>query len=461
MALTQDERISISKKIVQIPLQNAASDTISGQIGEQKAKAQKEDNANKKLQDDVTVLIDGYQSEYSRSDGNGRNNLTEQDMSDSANRIIRNLFFPNDPQTPTPALADGVWKYFVPYAGNKVLGKTYAEAYTPVTKEADLLLAVSNAIAVVEAFSNITRSTGQSCNAGGSCSLPMYTTQATCEAATPTPGVWTPSGTDIIANDPAMQAAGAAVIAAIQAWEDFINATYLLIVSTDINATRSAQNNASRSDITNSLSIINAWQAQTTYNTATGQTTCSGFNSYNFNLLGPVKFRSNELNTIKAEVTARTAFVNTRTFELNTNLGTVTQNLTTGDIISATGFYGQRMRIINTRLNAIGGSLTKLKGLERGQGAQQQAKNSNDNTALVYASVMICSAFRAPSTGSATIHLLNGTGFNAGDAVYISADNQDEISTTILSVSGNTIFLADKIPQKYRQNESARMYKLL
>ena len=75
MALTQDERLSISKKIVQIPLQNAASDTITAQLDTEKTKAQKEDNANKTLMDDITVLINGYQLELERYDGNGRNQL--------------------------------------------------------------------------------------------------------------------------------------------------------------------------------------------------------------------------------------------------------------------------------------------------------------------------------------------------------------------------------------------------
>src|SRR5258708_3884173 len=104
MALTQDERISISKKIVQIPLQNAASDTINGQIQVSKDKAQKEDDANKKLMDDVTVFINGYQKEMATYDGNGRNELLESDMTEAADRKLKNFFFPNDPQTQPPTV---------------------------------------------------------------------------------------------------------------------------------------------------------------------------------------------------------------------------------------------------------------------------------------------------------------------------------------------------------------------
>lgn len=455
--LTQDERLSISKKIVQIPQQNAASDTITGQLNTEKLKAEKEDNANKTLMDDITVYINGYQQELERYDGNGRNQLLEQDMHDAADRKLSNFFFPNNPQVPLPSIPDGVWKNFVPFAYTKALGKTYLEAYPVVQKEQDLINAINSAILVVEAFSNITRSTGQSCNATGTCSIPMHLTQAACTLGG---GVWTP-GPDFIGSDAAMQAAGTALINAIQAWETFINATFAIVVTTDVEPTRSAQNIASKADITNAVAVIDAWQALATYNTSHGQTTCAGFNAYNFNLLGPVKFRAAELLTIKNEITARQLFITARMSELNTNLGTVVQNLSTGDLTTATGFYGNRMRVINTRLNAMGGSLSKLKGFERGQSAQQQAKNSNDNTALVYASVMLCSGFRAPATGSSTIHVLNGAGFSIGNTVYVAAENQEEIQTTIVNVQGNTIFLADSIPQKYRQNEFARLYKIL
>lgn len=142
-------------------------------------------------------------------------------------------------------------------------------------------------------------------------------------------------------------------------------------------------------------------------------------------------------------------------------MGTIVQDLTNGHLTTATGFYGQRMRIIDMRLNAMGGSLSKLKGLEKGQNAQNEGKNSNDNAAAVYDTVMVASAFRAPATGTNVIHVLSATGFSVGNSVYIAAENQAEISTSITAISGNTITLADRIPAKYRQNEFARLYKVL
>lgn len=461
MALTQDERLAISKKIVAIPLQNAQADKTSAQIDVEKQKALKEDNANKKLLDDVNVFVHGYQFEIERYDGNGRNQLVEQDLQDAAVRKLQNFFFPNDPQTPLPSLPDGIWKNFVVFSGSKALGKTYTETYTTIQKEQDLINDVNAKIAVVESFTNITRSTGQSCNISGTCDLgPSYTTQAACEAATPTPGVWTP-GPDLIASDAAMQTAGSDLIAAIQAWETFMNGTFGIVVTTDTDGTRSAQNTASKADITNAISVIDTWQAIASYDTTHGQTTCAGFNSYNVALLDPTKFRAAELQPVKNEITARQAFITARMGELNTNLGTVVQNMADGSITSATGFYGQRMRIIDTRLNAMGGSLSKLKSMEKGQAAQQESKNSNNNAALVYTSVMTATAFRAPATGTNTIHVLSAAGFSIGNSVYVAAENQAEIATTITNISGNAITLATTIPQKYRQNEFARLYKVL
>jgi len=460
MALTLEERLAISKKIVSIPLQNAAADGTSAQIDIAKQKAKKEDDANKTLMDNITVFINSYQSEFQRYDGNGRSVLLESDMTEAADRKLKNFFFPNDPQTPLPSVPDGVWKVFVAFSNSAAIGKTYTEGYTVVTKEQDLINTVNAKISVVEALSNITRSTGQSCNASGVCDLPAYTTQATCEAASPVPGVWTP-GPDVIASDSPMVTAGVDLKNAILAWESFINATFAIVVTTDVDPTRSAQNVASKADITNTISIIDTWQARLDYDTAHGQTTCSGFNSYNVALLQPTKFRAVELGLIKTEIIARQAFITARMGQLNTNFGSITQNMATGEITAATGFYGNRFRIIDMRLNAMGGSLSKLKGLERGQDAQEQSKKSNDNASAAYASVMLATGFRAPAIGTTTIHVLNGAGFAASDAVYIAAENQQEIATTIVSVSVNTIVLSTVIPQKYRQNEFARIYKLL
>lgn len=74
---------------------------------------------------------------------------------------------------------------------------------------------------------------------------------------------------------------------------------------------------------------------------------------------------------------------------------------------------------------------------------------------------MVATGFRAPATGINTIHVLDASGFSVSDAVYVVSENQLEISTTITAIQGNAVTLGSIVPQKYRQNEFARLYKVL
>lgn len=456
MALIQADRIAISKKIVDIPKEDATSLDNKVKLQEALGKAQTQDNANKSLFDDQNVLVNAYQTEIKRLDGNDRTTIVEQDLINSAQQKFQNFFNPNDPATSLPSIPDGVWKNFVPFAGSKGIGKKYNETYDTIQKEQDVIDSITAAITTMEGFTAIQRSTGQSCNGSGTCSIPIHLTQSAC---TSNGGVWTP-GADVISNDSAVQTAATTIINAVQAWKSFLQTTLAIVYTSDPNATRQGQNNISIADINNAIVVIDAWLALPTFNTSHGQTTCAGFNSYNVNLLGAVKFRAAELNTIKTEITDRVAYNTTRIGQLNTNLGGVTQNAS-GAITAATGLYGVRFNIINLRLNLMNGSMRKVEGIKLGQKAQDEGIASNASAASVYSSVMTCSPFRAPAQGNEFVHVKNAAGFTMGDSVYVVTDTQAEIATTILAVSGNMITLATKIPEKYRQNESARIYKIL
>lgn len=459
MALTQDDRIAISKKLVAIPQQNQAAENNKAQLEVARLEAEKADNANKALQADPTALINLYQQELNRYDGNGRTEVTEQDMLDSVNRILQNPFFPNDLNTPLPNVPDGAWKNFVPFSGNKAIGRNYDETFTTVTKEQDLIDAVNSAIAAVEAFSDATRSTGETCSLGGTCSLPIYTDQTSC---TDNGGTWTPSPPDNIDPDPAMQAAGDALKTAIQNWEDFLNGTDAVVPTTDTNPTRSAENIASKDDIANAIGVIDTWQALDDYDTTTSlPTTCAAFNALTAGDFTASKFRSTELQAIKNEITARQAFISTRTGQISGHLGTVNQDFTSGELLGGSGFYYQRFLIIDMRLNAIAGTLGALKGLENGQKAQQEFQNSNNNASTALSLVMYASAFRSPGTNITSVHVLDASGFAPSDLVYIVSDTQAEIAATIVSIDGNRLVLDTAIPEKYRHTEGARVYKLL
>ena len=139
----------------------------------------------------------------------------------------------------------------------------------------------------------------------------------------------------------------------------------------------------------------------------------------------------------------------------------MTQDFDTGEILAALGFHGDRFRIIDMRLNVIGGSLSRLKAIERGQDAQEQLKASNDNAAAAYTSVMRAALFRAPAKGNDNIHVLDASGFSASDVVFVVANDQNEIPAVIQTIDGNRIVLDVDIPEKYRETDLARVYKVL
>lgn len=457
MSIPQADRIAISKKIVNIPLEKANADVLKAQLEAEKVDVKKEDDANRNLMESKNALINGYQSELERIDGNGRNQLSEQDLLDSAERKLNNPFFPNDPTLPLPNIPDGVWKFFVPFSGTAAIGKNFDETYDTVTKEQDLIDDINAKIATVESFVDATRSTGEECvgQCTGETPAGSGTDQPTCIA---NGGTWS----EIKQASTAMIDAGNELIAAVQAWEDFLNDTDAIVVTTDADSTRSAQNTVSKSDIANAISVIDTWQSLQDYDTATTTpSSCASFVALNSSSFQPSKFRDVELNVLKAELAARPLFLSTRESQLNTNLGSINQDFNTGELLGGAGFYLERFRFIDMRLNAVGGTLSNLKGLEQGQQAQDQTKAASENAELALSSVMTATALRSPTNNNKIIHVLDASGFSPSDSAYVVSENQQEIPVTIQSIDGNTVFLDKNIPEKYRHTEFARLYKVL
>lgn len=475
MALTQAQRIQISKKIIEIPKLNAALDGIKANLDEQKIKLQDEDGGNKSLMDDVTALINPYQQELTKLDANVRTELIEQDMIDGANKKKQNFFFPNDNQVPLPSVPDGIWKFLTPFSGSIAIGKNYLQAFPSTTvKEQDKIDAVNAQIAIIEAAIAGTRSTGLECNedTSGTCSgedNPPQTTQAACEADN---GTWTPSGgPDSYSPNAVIQQALIDIVAALNDWKTFVQSEKTIIQTVngiDTDATRLSENNAAIADIDNLISVVDNWllypdwDTTTTLPTGSGGTACAAFAAMVSTDFVSSKLRQEELQEIKDEITDRVSFISTRTTQLTTYLGSVGQDLGTGELNgSGSGLYDKRFKVINVRLNLLGGSLNKLLSVDKGKDAQDSIKATNNNTLSLYNDVMKVSAFKAPASNTGTIHVHNASDFTSGDSVYIVADNQVELSGTISSINNNTIFLDISIPEKYNHNNSGRIYKII
>jgi len=473
MALTQAERIEISKKIIDIPVQNAAFDNIKANLDENLVKITNEDNANKSLMDNNTVFIDPYQSELTELDGNERTVLVEQDMIDGAKKIKQNYFFPNDNQVPLPNVPDGIWKFLTPFSGSVAIGLNYTEAFpsTGNVREQDKIDAVNAQIAIIEAAIAGTRSTGLECgeDMSGSCSgedNPPQLDQVSCEADN---GTWTPSGgPDSYSPEAVIQQALIDIVAALNDWKAFMLAEKALILTTDTDTGRQTQNDAAIADIDNAVAVIDSWLLYADWDTTTtlpsgsGGTACAAFALMVAADFVASKLREDELQEIKDETAAREAFTLTRITQLNTNLGAVGQDLSTGEInASGSGLYDARYKAINVRLNLLGGSLNKKLGNEKGQAAQDAQKGTNDSAAALYDSVMKVSLLRAPASNTGTIHVLSSADFSIGNTIYIVAEDQEELTGTILNIQDNTVFLDFTIPEKYTHNNRSRLYRVV
>jgi hypothetical protein len=448
MALSQDDRISISKAFVAAPAEVAQIEQNKVQINVAKAEAQKKDDANKGLVDGVTAKIDPYQTELGLINGQARTQLTEQIIQDAGDRKVGNFFFPNEPSVPLPSVSDGIWKFFSPFFGGYGIGKQKLEVYGAVSPYETQLIADINAqITIIETYTGIQRVTGQKCTAGG---------------VNPSPP---PANLpDTIADDAILQAAMTTLISKVTQWQTNLNSQLTALTSVlaaDSDATRAAAATAEQSSVNAMLTAIATWSAYPTFNTAHGETTCAGFNAKDPSTLAPTKGYSVQLNALKTAIATRSIAASARATAVSGYLGTVTQDPSTGDINGGSGLYLDRARALNLRLHTMGGSLSQLKGADKAIAALDQFKKNKQDALAVYASVMVVSQLRAPGNGTNMIHVKDASGLTAGSRVYVVTDSQPEIELFVQSVTGTMLTVDKQVPSSYRENEGGRIYKVL
>lgn len=456
MALTKPDRISISRKIAEAPFKMDSLTRAQQGIQSELERAQADDSAHKRLTDDISVLVDGYENELAQLDGNVRAQITESDYINSANRAPGNFFYPRDLGSLPPSISPNIWILTKPYARTKAVGFNMQEVFpATTTKEEDVQSLVDAAIASIESlYLPIERTTGERCSTNGTCSLEQYLNQSSC---TGNGGSWT-MGSDDIFPSVQIQNALTDLVNKVTDLRDFLVAEQAFIVSSDPDPTRQSQNSVANDSIEDTLDAIDIWLGLVDFNNAHGQTTCAAFYAYNPNLLGPTKLRPTELDALKLSLSNRAAYRPTRQSELTTNLGGLSQNLSTGSV-TGSGLYLERWRYISLRLNLLGGSLIEYLGLQRAVLTQEEQKENLEEALEVYQGLLACASFVAPANGTRFINVKDGSLFAANDFVYIKSETQEEISRSVVSVTGNRIELSIEIPAKYRESDLARIYK--
>ena len=448
MALSQEDRISISKAYVTAPIEQKQIEANKAQVQTSIAEQQKKDDANKKLVDDRTLLINPYQEEIKLKNGVIRTVLTEQMVLDAGDRKIGNYFFPNEQGVALPSVSDGIWKFYSAFFGSYGVGKEKLETYgTAATYEQLSLTNINGFITTIESYSSIIRTTGLSCTS----------------AVNPTPP---PATLDTIAPDVAVQAAMSSLLTEVGTLQTILTNTVtalnaLLVVEKD--AARLAARTTELNSVNAALVAITTWLAYPTFNTAMSPypVDCLAFNAYNASTLAPTKGYSTQLSAFKSALTTRSSQVTTRIGETTGYLGSVVQSPSNGDITGGSGFYLDRAKALNLRIHTMGGSLTTLKGTQRGVGALDQLSKSKQDSVDVYKFVIVASILKAPANGTNKLHIKDVTGLAVGDSIFIISETQPEIPLTIQAISGSMITVDKSISQTYRETELARVYKVL
>lgn len=437
MALSKQDRIVFSKKVVSSSDEIASIDKAKEQLLVVKQKALETDNAHKNLFDPKNLLTTSYENEIKYLDGNIRISPTETDFQNAANLLSGNYFYPITLGSLPPSLS-APWNKTKPYALNIAVGKKYNETYDTTTSEPSLISLITSAISSIETtYQQIQRVTGQTCTT----------------VSVPPPPV------DTISTLTQLHTDLTNLITKVQNWKTFLQTESSYIYTLDSNTSRKTESIAAKNNIdTVIIPAINTWLAYTNFNTAHGQTTCTGFFAYNPNSLGATKLRVAELNALKTAISNRSAFILTRVSQLTGYLGTLSQNLSNGDV-SGSGLYYERYLIINLRLNLLNGSLIEYNSFDKAISAQQDQQSAITSALTTYQSVIKAAKFLSSATGTEYVQMSSVDNFNVGDQVYLTTDTQEEIVRNIVEISGKRIKFSQPVPAKYRETDYGRIYK--
>jgi hypothetical protein len=437
--LAQNDRIAFSLNIVSAPAALAQFATAKAQVATLITTAQNLDTANANLLNPVNAKVTAYQAEFNYLDGNLRTTFSEQNIQDAANKVINNYFFPNNTNTVVPSISslNNVWPKPNPYALTYAIGKNGTETYGTTTGETVLASQILSLITSAASHQDIENTSGENATEGNPTAMPPVA--------------------DSIQSYAAVQTLKTNLVSAVNSYVTLLGQESAAIVTNDSNPTNQANNNAAKAAIQTILTAFNTWLAYPDFKVPP-VSTYAAFYAYNSALLAPTKLHSTQLVALQTAINARSAAVAARISQLNTLLGTITQDISTG-IATGTGLYGQRYSFLSLRLNSLGGSLTQLAALKGTTSAQDSVSANITSTASTYSSILPTTMLAGPANGTPVIAVLNSSAFAVGDSVYVFAEGQTELQRSIKTISRNSVTLNDTIPSKYGPASNARMYK--
>ena len=437
--LTKDQRISFSKALVSASSQVAGINLIKAQIASEQAKAAVFEGANATLWSQQNNLIEQYQKEWQYLSGQPKTFYSDSDVIAASMLSTGNYFYLGY----VPAYVNFTVPYALGYGlGNQLQGTPLATIPT----EATLIANINSAIAAFNGLANNAQPshqvTGQYCTGADTSSLTNIT------------------GFSGVLN---------AVKTAVNDWKNYLASEQDAlnnIILIETNPVRLGQATTALASVNPALSAANIWLGFFDTVAYTGGVISSG----SFDALTPptatldpsslAKFNPTNISALQSAIAARVPFIPTRLAQLNSTMGTYSQNLTTGSLSGGSGLYYQRALSLLLRIGLVGGSLIKVKGLATAQNAQNSQIAAINNQVAVYSSLLSCSGFAADATNTDQVNLLDTSLFSVNDTVYVVSDNAEELKLTITNIYDNKrVKLSQIIPNRYTTSDSSRLYK--
>lgn len=452
MSLSKNERVILSKEILNSPKKIESFDQLKAQILQAKQELVAKDLTNKSLQDSKSVFIDAYQDELKFINGQNRVKINEQDINNSLKKINRNIFFfMDDNEVGTiPFMSDGVWKNLTPILITGAIGKNFDTTYPVIVdSEQSLIPTIRNEIiSFKSSYTEIQRTTGQKY-------VPL-------DPGPPPPAPPSPIP-EHLESYTALKDALDGIKNKISILQGLLQSELSVATSPthpETDPTRVQEKLDNINSINSVLSAIGSWTGLGDYKTYSGSP--GNFNGTDPATIAPVgvftKGYNSVLDTLNNALGVRKTICDARTGQIISYLGDVDQDSDSGDMISGTGLYGDRARILNLRLNMLGGSAQSLSGTETAINAVDQQKNTENNAMAVYTGILKMSPLMAPTNGTGFIHVRDSSLFSVGQTLYVMANSQQELSGTIEQITGNMIKISIQIPPTYRTTDGARVY---
>lgn len=232
------------------------------------------------------------------------------------------------------------------------------------------------------------------------------------------------------------------ISALITEWEGKVDSQIThLTGNNEDRATQVSQNSTALSDVNNTKSIIDTWQALP--NTGVG-----------------AKYTTTGISPISAEITARQTFIPTRLTQIGVALGSVSQ---TGNDYSgvATSPYFERYKWLNIRINKSSGSARRFFAADDGQNFLGMLVADNNAVKGEYDAYFLTKAITFIDD-TVIVNINSVSGLSVGNTVTVLSETQPEISRAIMEILGTTQLRLDRsIPNSYQVSDLARLFKTL